>query len=292
MPRKTKKIEGVESEPLSRVNEPQPSTTKERVDTKKDSSKERNTNGQFAKGNAGGPGNPHARSCARMLQIFRDSFSDEEMNQIFRMLYVKAVGGDISAAKIVLSYKIGKPLPAPHPDSIDRDEWDHYQKDVMEEKEMKHVLSNFPTHVGNDIVRVSLPIMTAGRLNDFAPQLLKDYPKYEAPATAETDGNEVNSEVAPRQTDDETREGVTTEDTNPSDNASSLPNRKLNGRTTTHNRPASTKRRPRTHSSRSAKAPIPNGERKRGKKRKDRARLGERRGVSPTCSPQQGRLAL
>ena len=132
----------------------------------------RTPGGQFAAGNAGGPGNPHARACARMLQAFRDNITEEEMLQICRMLYVKAVGGDISAAKIILSYKIGKPLPAPHPDSIDRDEWDHYQNDAIRVEDMKLAMSSLPTSAGNDIVRVSLPIMTASRMNDLAAQLL------------------------------------------------------------------------------------------------------------------------
>src|SRR5262249_7628441 len=37
----------------------------------------------------------------------------------------KAADGDISAAKLILSYKLGKPAPAPNPDEIDRDEWEH-----------------------------------------------------------------------------------------------------------------------------------------------------------------------
>ena len=136
----------------------------------------RTPGGQFAAGNPGGPGNPHARACARMLQMFRDNFTDDEMVQICRMLYVKAVGGDIGAAKIILSYKIGKPLPAPHPDSIDRDEWDHFQNDAIHEKEMKRAISSLPTHAGNDIIRTALPIMTASRMKDFAAQLMDGLP--------------------------------------------------------------------------------------------------------------------
>jgi len=37
-------------------------------------------------------------------------------------------------------------------------------------------MSALPTHVGNDIARVSLPIMTAARTRDLAKQLLKGCP--------------------------------------------------------------------------------------------------------------------
>ena len=271
MPRKTKKIKGVEADSSSPENEREQASTEKQDGTQKESPKERNTNGQFAKGNSGGPGNPHARSCARMLQIFRDSFTDDEMNQIFRMLYVKAVSGDISAAKLVLAYKIGKPLPAPHPDSIDRDEWDHYQNDVMKKEEMQQVLSNFPSQVGNDIVRVSLPIMTAGRLNEFAEQLLKDSPKSKVPTASKKRKDDIETSVSHTETNDKAGEEVTTGDMKPSESTSPLSNGKLNGlangRSTTRKRPSSSKQRSVNHSARlDNKAPIPNGKKKNDKK--------------------------
>ena len=177
MPRKAKSVKGATSQSATGEPEPQPTLTEEQqAEASKSEPKGRDTDGKYTKGNAGGPGNPHARACARMLQAFRDNITEEEMLQICRMLYVKAVGGDISAAKIILSYKIGKPLPAPHPDSIDRDEWDHYQNDAIHEKEMKRVMTALPTQAGNDIVRVSLPIMTASRMNDFAAHLVDSLP--------------------------------------------------------------------------------------------------------------------
>src|SRR3984957_8505813 len=177
MPRKSKSSSNAESQSAASKNDPQPTLTENLGSTKKASPKDRDTGGKFTKGNAGGPGNPHARSCARMLEMFRNAISEDEMFQLCRMLFMKAVGGDISAAKIILSYKIGKPLPAPHPDSIDRDEWDHYQKDAMNEEEMKLVMSSLPTQAGNDIARVTLPIMTTARMNDLAAQLLDGLPE-------------------------------------------------------------------------------------------------------------------
>src|SRR4051794_38022963 len=51
---------------------------------------DRTPNGRFAKDNPGGPGNPHARHCARMLALLRISISDEEMVAIIRKLVEKA----------------------------------------------------------------------------------------------------------------------------------------------------------------------------------------------------------
>ena len=168
-----RKSKNTKEQANSADQEPEPTATHEEPGDPNPAPKGRTPGGQFAAGNAGGPGNPHARHCARMLQAFRENITEDEMLQICRMLFVKAVGGDVSAAKIILSYKIGKPLPAPHPDSIDRDEWDHYQNDAIRAEEMKLAMSSLPTHAGNDILRASLPIMTASRMNDFAAQLIK-----------------------------------------------------------------------------------------------------------------------
>ena len=176
MPRKSNTTSSAKAQPNASEKDPQPTLTEEEVANNSKSPKDRDGGGKFAKGNAGGPGNPHARACAKMLEVFRNAISEEEMVELCRMLYLKAVGGDVSAAKIILSYKIGKPLPAPHPDAIDRDEWDHYQSDAIREEEMKLVLSSLPTHTGNDIARVSLPIMTASRMNGLAAQLLDGLP--------------------------------------------------------------------------------------------------------------------
>src|SRR5882757_1711978 len=142
---------------------------------------DRTPDGRFAKDNPGGPGNPHARHCARMLALLRASISDEEMVAIIRMLVEKARAGDVSAVKLLLSYKLGKPAPAPNPDQIDRDEWEHYQKDAINLEEVQQVLGSLPSKVGNDIARTGLPIMTEARKEALAGQLVKNLPAANKP---------------------------------------------------------------------------------------------------------------
>jgi hypothetical protein len=267
MPRKTKKIESVDSD--SPEKEPQSTTTTKRNSDKKEPTNERNTNGQFAKGNSGGPGNPHARACAKMLEVFRNAITEDEMLQICKMLVVKAVGGDVSAAKIVLSYRIGKPLPAPHPDSIDRDEWDHYQQDAMNEKEVALVMNGWPTAVGNDIARVSLPIMTAERKKDLARQLLKDCPIPASQHETEIDESEVEADAPAACPEDESSEGFVASDSERVEKSSPLPNRNLNGKIGGHSTASSAQHRcENSNPQRTRKAPIPNRGKKHGTKGK------------------------
>ncbi len=138
--------------------------------TNKGGSPGRKSNGQFARGNPGGPGNPHARFSAAMLTIARQTMTPEKIAAVFESIYVKALSGDMTAAKLLLHYTIGKPGDAPHPDHLERDEWDLYQKNAMTLDEMKQALS-LPCSLGNEIVSTALPAMTAARANELAAQL-------------------------------------------------------------------------------------------------------------------------
>jgi hypothetical protein len=89
-----------------------------------------------------------------MLEMFRNAITDEEMFQLCRVLFEKASKGDMAALKMVWQYKLGKPLPAPNPDMIERDEWNNYQTDAMTLDEMKQVLGR----LGKQLLR-SMPGM-------------------------------------------------------------------------------------------------------------------------------------
>jgi hypothetical protein len=269
--------------------EPEPTATKEQKTDHNTAPKGRTPGGQFAAGNAGGPGNPHARHCARMLQTFRDNITEEEMLQICRMLFVRAVGGDISAAKIILSYKIGKPLPAPHPDSIDRDEWDHYQNDAVREEEMKLVLSSLPTRVGNDIASVSLPIMTASRMNDLAAQLLDGLP----PKAEKGEGREEKGEKT-RATETPIPNGKLNENAPQSTaNKQPIPNGKLNENA----RPTSAKKQPiangklneNARQTSAKKQPIANGKKDRKLRRQSTNRTTPSATMPPAGQKTEGK---
>ena len=64
----------------------------------------RKSNGQFAKGNPGGPGNPFARRIARLRATLLDAVGEDGLSEIVQELVSAAKGGDVQAAKLVLSY--------------------------------------------------------------------------------------------------------------------------------------------------------------------------------------------
>jgi hypothetical protein len=176
MPRKAKKSADPPTAAPS-IESAQPDQTETLAESSAGASNQRDPQGRYLKNNAGGPGNPHARHCARMLEMFRNSITDEEMYGLCRVLYERAITGDMSALKMIWQYKLGKPLPAPNPDMIDRDEWDHFQKDAMTLDEMKKVLGQLPSRIGNAIVSAALPSIASTISHSLAQQLLQGLPE-------------------------------------------------------------------------------------------------------------------
>jgi hypothetical protein len=175
MPRKAKKP-AESANAAAAIDTLVPDQTVPSADAPQPAGEQRDSQGRYLKNNAGGPGNPHARHCARMLEMFRNSITDEKMYGLCRVLFERAITGDMSALKMIWQYKLGKPLPAPNPDMIDRDEWDHFQKDAMTLEEMKKVLGQLPSRIGNAIVSSARPSITSAISHTLAHQLLEGLP--------------------------------------------------------------------------------------------------------------------
>jgi hypothetical protein len=91
----------------------------------------REANGQFAKGNHGGPGNPYARQVTQLRLRALDRVSGDDVEAIFDKLIALAKEGDVSAARLVLHYTVGKPVASAHPDRLDRDEVEAFKANAM-----------------------------------------------------------------------------------------------------------------------------------------------------------------
>ena len=89
------------------------------------------SNGQFAKGNNGGPGNPYARQAAQLRLRAFDSVSGDDVEAILSKMVELAKAGDVAAARLVLQYTLGKPVASAHPDRLDRDEVEAFQANAM-----------------------------------------------------------------------------------------------------------------------------------------------------------------
>src|SRR5262245_13267686 len=86
--------------------------------------------GRFAKGNPGGPGNPFARLVAELRWAAVEAVPKEKLRTIFVRMSDLALEGNVSAAKFVAAYLIGKPQPARDPDRSDLEEWQQFKEEA------------------------------------------------------------------------------------------------------------------------------------------------------------------
>jgi hypothetical protein len=79
--------------------------------------------GRFRKGWRGGPGNPFCRKLAAHRSAFLEAIGADGVKRLAAKLHEWALAGDMDAARLVLSYAVGKPTEAPNPDTLDIEEW-------------------------------------------------------------------------------------------------------------------------------------------------------------------------
>ena len=72
----------------------------------------RDTGGRFAKGNAGGPGNPYAARVARLRAALLDAVTPEDIDAVARALVRQTRQGDVASIRELLSRTLGKPVEA------------------------------------------------------------------------------------------------------------------------------------------------------------------------------------
>ncbi len=70
----------------------------------------REATGRFAKGNAGGPGNPFASRVAALRILLLDAVSNDDLRAVIAKLVEQAKAGDLAAIRELLDRIMGKPL--------------------------------------------------------------------------------------------------------------------------------------------------------------------------------------
>jgi hypothetical protein len=131
----------------------------------------RDGKGRFARGNKGGPGNPFNRRVAALRQLLVERVSDDDLAAIVDRLVQKAREGDVSAARLVLSYAVGRPTSAVDPDELDIQEMSIFTREALTPQQSTAPLEGIPAGLAATIICGALPHMTeqcAGRLEPWA----------------------------------------------------------------------------------------------------------------------------
>ncbi len=79
----------------------------------------RNTKGQFAKGNPGGPGNPHAKQVAKLRSLIVETVTEKDLRAVVAALVERAKDGDVVAIRELLNRLTGKPATSLDPEHLE-----------------------------------------------------------------------------------------------------------------------------------------------------------------------------
>jgi hypothetical protein len=145
----------------------------------------RDAKGRFVIGNAGGTGNPFARQVALLRQALINSVTPEDIQAVAKALIQRAAEGNVQAAKLLFSYAIGKPQPAPEPDRMDADEWDVYRETAPMKVESAAVVASGVPDVHLKFARMMRPLAASMMANQMAEMLLETPEQREAREDAE-----------------------------------------------------------------------------------------------------------
>src|SRR5262245_9466206 len=99
-------------------------------------------------------GNPYSRRVARLRWVLLECVTEDVRRLIVATLTQKAIAGDISAAKLLLQYTVGKPAPAAHPDRLDADELSAFRDNACP-ADLKQTMLAVPAYGLLPIVRAT-----------------------------------------------------------------------------------------------------------------------------------------
>jgi hypothetical protein len=99
-----------------------------------------------------------------MLKTIRSVFTAERIEEAATMVYLKAIRGDVAAAKIMFTYAAGKGVPDVDPDRLNIDEWHLTVEEAVDARDMKAIMTRLPVGCANHITRAALPALGEGMM--------------------------------------------------------------------------------------------------------------------------------
>jgi hypothetical protein len=142
------------------------------------------------------PGNPYARQVAQLRLELLQRCTPERLGRIAEKMMELAEEGDVSAAKLIFQYVLGKPAESVNPDRVDIDEVEVFRdgackKDVL----LPTLLGGVPADVSADFLRQLTPVMGDLACDEIRRQLREQM----AAREAEEEPATVTKRVSPAQ---------------------------------------------------------------------------------------------
>ena len=177
---------------------------------------QRDQRGRFAAGNRGGPGNPFARQTAALRVALINAATPERITNIANAILEKAEKGNVSAAKLVFAYTVGKPAAAADPDTLDQQEMKTLANNHVDYDDMERVSKLLPVRLVLELFQAILPYLNASKAKKWADmwqdlgaqmdqQRAEDEAEERAEQEADADEEDVSGQVPPQSLEESVR---------------------------------------------------------------------------------------
>jgi hypothetical protein len=113
---------------------------------------------------------------ARLRQTLLDTVTPEDLQAIVARLIEAARQGDIAAARLVLAYTVGKPTSAVDPDTLDVQEWQHWQQMPVQPETLQSLQTPLQVPLACVLARTLLPLLQGDLSQTLAQQLQPSAP--------------------------------------------------------------------------------------------------------------------
>jgi hypothetical protein len=107
-----------------------------------------------------------------MRKVFTEAVSEEDLVAVAKAMTDKAKQGDVAAARLVLSYVVGKPLDAVEPDTLNLEELKHYEEETKHFKALPAVAAAPDLEMVCTIARSTRPSIAEAASKDISHALL------------------------------------------------------------------------------------------------------------------------
>jgi hypothetical protein len=160
----------------------------------------RDGRGRFVKGNAGGTGNPFARRTAALRRALCEAVNEEDIRQMVEVIKLKALGGDLAACKLLLSYCVGRPAPSVEPDTLDEQEFRQYEREVGLFQKVPDIIGAITPGACCTMVRIARPTVSDAQCGQLADIIRAGHMPGEGPEDDDAEPQERSDESCPERT--------------------------------------------------------------------------------------------
>jgi hypothetical protein len=132
---------------------------------------------------------------SRLLRLV----TPEDFDLIAQQLLRLARGGNLAAIKLLFSYVIGRPTDWVDPDTLDRQEYEQYERELSVFKTLTPIIQALPPDLALAMVHAARPIVTGEAAQELAQKCLDSLPPgYPGPEAEAADPSGEEAPEAPQ----------------------------------------------------------------------------------------------